>query len=491
MSSLGVERYDVAVIGAGFGGLGAALTAAEQGAKTVLFEALNYPGGCASTFSRDGYRFESGATLFSGFGPGQPFHRWIERHGLGVDVDFMDPVVQLRTPNWQLDVPPERSAWLERLVRLPGADPQRLQRFARAQRAVADALWGVLDRPELLPPLNGRALLAHLSELPRYAGLARFVGRPLGRWFEAWGIDAAPAVRAYLDAVCQITIQCGAAEAEAPFALSTMDYYFRGTGHVRGGIGRLATALVEAIRALGQPVRMAHRVRDLRRVPGGWQLTSRRQTYFAERVIANVLPHDLAGLAPDLAEDPRLRRHQRRVEGGWGAAMVYFVAKAPPDAGPSPRHVELIVDPTQAPVAGNHLFCSISGADDEGRAPPGQRTVTVSTHVPMTDRPPDGAEIARIHQRMIGALEALLPEWWSRRVHVLTASPRTFARFTGRHRGFVGGVPRRAGLDHYREVWPRPFDDGLWLVGDSVFPGQSTLAAALGGQRTATAALAR
>jgi len=73
----------------------------------------------------------------------------------------------------------------------------------------------------------------------------------------------------------------------------------------------------------------------------------------------------------------------------------------------------------------------------------------------------------------------------------MTASPRTFARFTGRHRGFVGGVPRRAGLDHYLDLAPRPVANGVWLVGDSVFPGQSTLATALGGQRTAVAALRR
>jgi phytoene dehydrogenase-like protein len=482
------DRYDVAVIGAGFGGLGAALTAAEQGARTLVLESLNYPGGCASTFARDGYRFESGATLFSGFGPGQLFERWIRRHGLAVDVDFMDPVVRFRTPSWSLDVPPHRDAWLQRLMQLPGADPARLGRFARAQRAVADALWSVLDRPELLPPLDASALRAHLAQLPKYARLAPYVGRPLGRWFRRWGLDRAPAVRTYLDALCQITIQCGAAEAEAPFALATMDYYFRGTGHVRGGIGRLAWALVDAVRALGQPVCMAHRVRGLRRVPGGWQIEARRQTFFAERVIANLLPHDVERLAGSAAPG-RLARHQRRVETGWGAAMVYFVADAPPDAGPGPAHVELVADPSAPPIAGNHLFCSISGAHDGDRAPRGQRTVTVSTHVPMTGDGPGADEVRAIHARMMQGLERLLPQWWSRRVHVLTASPRTFARFTGRHRGFVGGVPRRAGLDHYRDAWPRPFDEDLWLVGDSVFPGQSTLATALGGQRTATAAL--
>jgi phytoene dehydrogenase-like protein len=54
----------------------------------------------------------------------------------------------------------------------------------------------------------------------------------------------------------------------------------------------------------------------------------------------------------------------------------------------------------------------------------------------------------------------------------------------------VGGVPRRAGLHNYEGIWPAPVAPGLYLVGDSVFPGQSTLATAIGGQRVARRILA-
>jgi phytoene dehydrogenase-like protein len=62
-----------------------------------------------------------------------------------------------------------------------------------------------------------------------------------------------------------------------------------------------------------------------------------------------------------------------------------------------------------------------------------------------------------------------------------------------RHLGYVGGVPRRVGLRHYRPqaLWPRQAIPGLYLVGDSVLLGQSTLAVALGGVRTAEKIAAR
>jgi phytoene dehydrogenase-like protein len=69
------DVYDVIVIGAGFGGLGTALSLAERGARVCLLEALRYPGGCASTFTKNvrdaqghvhACRFDAGATVVSG-----------------------------------------------------------------------------------------------------------------------------------------------------------------------------------------------------------------------------------------------------------------------------------------------------------------------------------------------------------------------------------------------------------------------------------------
>ncbi|WP_437958696.1 NAD(P)/FAD-dependent oxidoreductase [Sorangium sp. So ce119] len=482
---------DVLVIGAGFGGLGAALSLAERGAKVVLCEALRYPGGCASTFERGGYRFESGATLFSGLAPEQLFGRWIARHGLDVAVDWIDPLVELRTPSLRLAIGRDRGALVDALAGLPGAPARGIRGFFAYQARIADTLWALFDDPALLPPLGVRALVRHAASTPRYAALLPVLGRPLESVLARFGVAGFAPLRQYLDGLCQITVQCGVAEAEAPFAMATMDYYFRGTGHVRGGIGALAWALVRAVERLGGEARMASRVRSLEPVPGGFRAATRSGEIRARHVIANLLPQDLRallGAAPGAL--PRLDRLARDVEGGWGAAMLYLVARAPEGASAAAHHLELVQDPRAPFTEGNHLFVSVSGAADEGRAPPGHRTLTVSTHVPLAKLraiPPaqQGEAIGAIQARMREGLAALAPEWSENIVHALTASPRTFARFTGRAGGAVGGVPRRAGLGHYLSVWPRPVQDGLWMVGDSVFPGQSTLATAVGGVRTA------
>lgn len=488
------DRLDVLIIGAGFGGLGAALALAERGARVALCEALRYPGGCASTFERGGHRFESGATLFSGLAPGQLFGRWIERHGLDVTVDWLDPIVTLRTPALTLRVGRDRAAFIDALCALPGAPVEGVRAFFAFQAKVADTLWALFDDPAMLPPLGPAALLRHVAGVPRYAALLPLLGRPLGAVLDRFGIAAFAPLRHYLDGLCQITVQCAAAEAEAPFALATMDYYWRGTGHVRGGIGALAWALVGAVERLGGDVRMACRVKAITPEEGGFRVSTRAGEFRARHVVANLLPRDLEALLGDARDRagalPRLERLGREVDAGWGAAMLYLVARAPGGAAPEAHHLELVRDPAAPFIEGNHVFASISGEADLGRCPPGHRTITVSTHVPLgklraLPAAEQGAYIAGIQARMRETLGALAPEWAAGVVREMTASPRTFQRFTGRSGGAVGGIPRRAGLGHYASAWPREVMPGLWMVGDTVFPGQSTLATAIGGTRVA------
>jgi hypothetical protein len=68
---------------------------------------------------------------------------------------------------------------------------------------------------------------------------------------------------------------------------------------------------------------------------------------------------------------------------------------------------------------------------------------------------------------------------------VLPGTPVTFQRFTRRAWGWVGGFPQ---TNLFRAWGPR-LAANLWLVGDSIFPGQSTAVVALGGLRVAGAVL--
>jgi phytoene dehydrogenase-like protein len=493
-----VERFDhdVIVVGAGFGGLGAALTLAERGVGVLLLEALTYPGGCASSFSRHGWRFEAGATLFSGFGQGHVVRGWIERHGLDVQVQALDPSILFRLPGVEVAVPGTRAALVERFCGLPGAPVSGVRAFFDTQARVADALWALFDDPSLLPPFNADMLLRHAGRIARYLPIASLVGKPLLHVLRQHGVADFVPLRTYLDALCQITVQTGVAHAEAPFALAATDYAFRGTGHVHGGIGVLAAQLCEGIRRAGGEVRLASRASRIERWEDGWRVHTRGREVTARHVVCNLLPHGIRDLTG--SSTPQLDALVGRVEEGWGAVMLYLGLRPDPSLPREAHHVELVQDPSQPLVEGNHLFCSVSGADEADRGPAAladaqlgaARTATVSTHVEVArlramSAGEQGLFVSGIQERMRTGLRALAPEVDGAVTHAMTASPRTWQKFTRRAHGLVGGVPRRAGLHNYTGFVPAPVMPGLWMVGDSAFPGQSTLCVAIGGKKVA------
>jgi phytoene dehydrogenase-like protein len=467
---------DTLVIGAGFGGLSAALHLAPHH-DVVLCEALNYPGGCAATFRRGGIGYQSGATMFAGFAPGQWMHGWLDRYALEVSIELLDPVVHFRTPDHDWTLSADRGAFLDHLCALPDAPVAGIRSFFAELVTTADTLWALFDDPSRLPPFTLSSFLGHVPDALRYAGLLRSVLRPLAARMAAHGVaDFAP-LRTWVDAVCQITVQTDAAHAEAPVAMAAIDYFFRGTAHVHGGIGTLAEAVVQALERQGVDVRLATRVKSLERQEAGWTAEVRGDAIQARRVVANLLPQDVDGLIGR----PATSRLAEEVGRGWGACMLYVTVDS---AGlpPGPFHIQAVLDPSQPLVEGNLVLVSVC-EENEDLAPAGLRSASVSTHAPLVPEDDQAAHIARIQDRMRANLAARCPELVVR--SELPASPRTFARFTKRSRGLVGGIPRLHGLRNYLDLWPTPYAPDLHLVGDSTFPGQSVLAVATGGYRTA------
>ena len=67
--------YDVAVIGAGLGGLECAYLLAKKGMKVIVLEQNPVIGGCLQTFKRSGVTFDTGFHYIGGLDEGQPLNR--------------------------------------------------------------------------------------------------------------------------------------------------------------------------------------------------------------------------------------------------------------------------------------------------------------------------------------------------------------------------------------------------------------------------------
>jgi phytoene dehydrogenase-like protein len=260
---------------------------------------------------------------------------------------------------------------------------------------------------------------------------------------------------------------------------------------VRGGMGRIADLLAEAVRCHGGQVLYRQRVTHVNRQADGPFMveTEKRASFAADTVIFNLPPWDAASLLGEHA--PERLRGAQLPQDGWGAFMAYIgldEAAVPPGA--ALHRQALVAEPFGE---GNSVFLSLSLADDPDRAPAGHRALTISTHTQLApwwrlfehDRETYEARKQEYTERLLAAAEIALPGLRGAARRIMPGTPVSFQRFTHRSLGWVGGFPQT----NLFRAWAPRLAPGLWLVGDSIFPGQSVLAVALGGMRVAGAVL--
>ncbi len=474
------------VIGAGIGGLTAAALLLRAGQRVTVLEAHVYPGGSAGTFYHQKFRFDAGATLAGGFAPGGPHARVAEMLSIEWPVTPVDPAWVVHLPDGRAVTQwAGRAAWAEERRRaFPGAEP-----FWRRQERLADVAWDISSRPFPWPPASAgdwaalaRALRPHT--LPAAPYLFRSVGD--------LAPDGDPLFRAFLDGQLLIAAQTTADRAGALYGSAALDLPRRGVNHVRGGIGALARTLAEWVRANGGEVHYRQRVecievRDGRAVAVH---TAKGLSVGADFVVANTTPWGLARLLGPAAPTPLTREVQQR-EATWGAFTLYLGLDAAAIPHGAADHHQVIVDPNRPLGEGNSVFISLSAADDAERAPAGMRAATLSTHTAVApwwrlrgevDEAAYAARREEYAERLLRAAEVALPELRRGIRLQLPGTPVTFERFTGRPGGMVGGFAQTSLL---AARGPRTGLVNLWLVGDSVFPGQSTAGVTLGALRVA------
>jgi phytoene dehydrogenase-like protein len=101
------------------------------------------------------------------------------------------------------------------------------------------------------------------------------------------------------------------------------------------------------------------------------------------------------------------------------------------------------------------------------------------------------ARKAEQQERLMAAARRVVPDLDRRVRYTDLATPVTFKRFTGRALGMVGGIPQTPGWANFGAGSHRTDVPGLWLCGDTVFPGQGTIGVTLSGIHAASAATQR
>jgi len=480
----------VLVIGAGVGGLTAAALLARAGLEVTVLEHHTYPGGSAGTFWYQGFRFDAGATLLSGFSEEGVFARLERLLGVRFPVRRLsagEPLMEVWLPDGRVvPRPVGRTHELEAQLEAFG---RQVRGFWSWQARRALALWQ-LAQGLPFPPADA---------LEFWRLLRKGLPWALQNWADLPGILADlvrptanhapnhPGFRRFLDAQLLIASQADAAHTYALFGAAALDLPHQGPVMPLGGMGSVAQTLAQAVVRYGGRVLYRHRVVQLKTRNGrveaaevvlGGRRRGERETMEADLFIANLTPGDLAALIPG-------KEKQAPPADGWGAFVLYAAiprAAVPPGA---PYR--------QWAGEGDWVFLSLSDPEDATRARAGLCVLSASVHTRLADWHGLSEEEYRAQkqawqQRLVDQVERLMPGFRESAVLLLGATPRTYHFYTRRQGGWVGGYPQ---VHPLRIPSPKTPFPNLWRVGETIFPGQSVPAVAMGGERIAALVLER
>lgn len=244
----------IVVIGAGVGGLAAAVRLAEAGHDVTVHERAATVGGKLGRYVRDGFRFDTGPSLLT-------LPRVFADLGMALDPVPLDPVVRHVFPDGStLDSSSNPAVFQTRIADAFGAAAAAdWARFWRRAERIWRASWGSVLRREVSP-----ATLARLSW--RVGDLAAIApGRSLRALGRRYLRD--PRLRTMLDRYATYT---GTDPRRAPAALAAIPYAELAFGgwYLPGGLGVLASALLRRCAALGVTIHTSSTVTAIRTSEG-------------------------------------------------------------------------------------------------------------------------------------------------------------------------------------------------------------------------------
>ncbi|MFO1060109.1 MAG: phytoene desaturase family protein [Dongiaceae bacterium] len=466
----------VVIIGAGPGGLAAAMLLARCGVPVTVLERLDRVGGRSGSLRADGFTFDTGATFFL-------YPRVLEEifaacgRELGREVPLLrlDPLYRLVFEGGgELSVTADPPAMEAAIARLAPGDAPGYRRFMADNRRKLAAFRPIFETPFASPAAVLRPSMLKALPLMRPGST---VDADLGRYF------ADPRIRLAFSFQSKYL---GMSPFQCPslFTILAFMEHEYGVFHPQGGCGAVMERMAEVARELGAEIRLGEPVEEIlfegRRAVG---VRTPQATYRSSAMVINAdFAQSMRRLVPD-----RLRRRwtDRRIgekKFSCSTFMMYLGLEGRLDH--LAHHTILLardymgnvaaIDAGGPPPQEPSLYVQNACVTEPGLAPPGCSTLYVLVPVANHDGRVDWKGIKPAYRRtVLQRLAALGIEDIERRIRFeRIVTPVDWRDDLAIHRGATFNLAHS--LDQMLHRRPRNrFEDldGVYLVGGGTHPG--------------------
>lgn len=480
----------IAVVGAGIGGLAAAVRLSAAGHHVTVLEAAAAPGGKAGRYERDGFRFDTGPSLLTMprvlealFGQTGP--------PLAAEVDLVrvEPVTTYRfADGTSVALSADLAATTAALEAWSAGAGEDWAAFLGACAGMWRAAEPVLSGPPPWPPRRP----GPGERPPDPRDLLRVRPWATVRSFARARIRD-PRLRLVVE---RFATYAGADPRRAPAALALAGYveHAYGAWHVRGGLHEIAEALVRRLESLGGELRLQSPVAEVEVAGAASQGTGvgptgrrvrRRVTGVrladGGRVAADavVWNGDALALATRALPGAAPRRPEPTGRSLSGFALMLGLRDRTPGLGhhtilfPADYDAEFDdVFGARRPARDPTLYVSVSAATAPEEAPAGCENWFVLVNAPLHGPVDWDAEADAYESAILARLAARGLDPAGRIVVRARRTPADLERDTGAIGGAIYGAAPHGRLGTLRRPGNRwPGIDGLWLVGGTAHPG--------------------